>query len=328
MPSERSGPLPVIFYGHGLNSKRWEGRELAKRFVPEGWIVIAADAMFHNEHPTNNGGDLAALDFLGLDLDAFSLDALALRGNFNQTTLDRLHITRWIAGNPDVDGDGDADIDGTQMVYWGVSLGGMLGASLLALEPDFDTSILHVAGGRLLTFATDTEAIAPFKNLIYRRVGSEALFYQLLPVASSLVDAADPATWGAWVLKNRLVGETSPHLLFPVALEDEVVPPSTSRALARALGIPHIEPVASPVSLLPVLSPPVSGTLSDGAVTAGYFQHDRITTDDGVIEPAGHTSTPVSAESLHQVRRFLSDWRSGETPTIVDPYSELGTPPL
>ncbi len=198
----------------------------------------------------------------------------------------------------------------------------------MSYPPDFDASILHVAGGRLLTFATDTEAIAPFKNLIYRRVGSEALFYQLLPVASSLVDAADPATWGAWVLKDRLVGDTPPHLLFPVALEDEVVPPSTSRALARALGTPHIEPVASPVSLLPVVSAPVSGTLSEGTVTAGYFQHDRITTSDGELESAGHQSTPVSPESLHQVRRFLADWRSGETPTIVDPYAELGTPPL
>ncbi|MEZ4265718.1 MAG: hypothetical protein R3F39_05015 [Myxococcota bacterium] len=53
------------------------------------------------------------------------------------------------------------------------------------------------------------------------------------------------------MLTNRLVAGPTPHLLFPVAIGDEVVPPAAGRALARGLGIPQIPPVLVPVGLHP-----------------------------------------------------------------------------
>ena len=105
------------------------------------------------------------------------------------------------------------------------------------------------------------------------------------------------------------------------------MPPATSRALARALGIPHIPPVLDPVELIPLeTSAPVSNNVSDGFVTAGFFQFDRVTRE-GETVPATHDNTPFSEEGTEQAVRFLETWLAGEA-EIIDPYELLETPPL
>lgn len=327
LPLESDGAAPVVLFGHGLNGGRGQGGSVARRMAPNGWAVVAADAMQHAEHPTAEGGDgnLNALNFLGIDLDAFTIDALRLRGNFNQTALDRITLLRVLENDPDVDGDGVADVDVSSMAYWGISLGGMLGPATLALDERIEAGVLHIAGGRLLTFATDTENVAAFKPAIIALIGSEALFERLLPVAASLVDAADPATWAAHLLRDRIVGDPQ-HILLPVSSNDEVVPPSSGQALARALGAPHLAPVVLDTDLLTVVEGPLTGNLA-GDVSAAYFQLDRVSRGEEVVL-SSHGNTPHSAEGDLQALTFLETWLDAGTPTIIDPYVELGTPPL
>jgi hypothetical protein len=289
--------------------------------------VVAPDAVSHGLHPSvdPDSADLAALAFLGIDLNAFTIDALTFRGNFNQTALDRLTLLRLLEQDPDIDGDGTPDIDVDRLAYWGVSLGGMLGPITLALDTRIRAGVLSIAGGRLLTFATDTAAVAPFRPAIVSIIGSEALFERLLPVAASLIDAADPATWATHMLRDRLVGDPQ-HVLLPVSSNDETVPPASGRALARALGAPHLAPVVLDTELLDVVEGPLAGNLP-GNITAAYFQLDRVTVGDAVVL-SNHDNTPHSAEGDLQIGTFFSTWLAAGIPTIVDPYDELGTPPL
>jgi hypothetical protein len=129
------------------------------------------------------------------------------------------------------------------------------------------------------------------------------------------------------VLRDRFDGRTPPNLLVAVGTDDDVVPPAAGRALARALDLPHVRPVAMPVELIDVVDAPLSGNLADGTRTAGYFQFDRVTRG-GQVRPARHTDTAKCDESALQIRRFLQPWGDGEVPVIIDPYPELGTPPL
>ena len=329
LPKEGEGPFPTLVYGHGINDKRQSGEAFADRFAPRGYAVVASDAMRHGEHPTADPEDgLAALAFLGIDIQAVRIDALTLRGNFNQTTLDRLQLLQLIRQAPDVDGDEAPDLDGGRIAYWGVSLGGMLGPSLLALSEDVGAGILSVAGGQLLLFVTDTGQIAPLRPAIITLFGSEARFERLLPVAQALVDAADPASFGPFVLGERLDGgDHSPNVLFPVAVEDQTVPPASGKALARALAVTHVEPVVEPVELLPSAPAPLSENTSRG-VTAGFFQYDRVSTREGDTTPATHGNTPLSQEAELQARHFLETWLGEGPAEILDPYDVLETPPL
>ncbi len=320
------GPFPTLVYGHGIGDRRQSGRYVAERVSELGIAVVAADALRHGEHPTAEDPNSAAISFLGLNLQAVKMDAMALRGNFNQTALDRLQLVQLVQDAPDVDGDGTPDLDGDRLAYWGISLGGMLGSATLALGEDIDAGILSVAGGSLLLFVTDTAQVAALRPAILTLLGGEAAFERLLPVLQTLVDAADPATFGAFLLRDRLNEAPAPHVLFPVAVEDETVPPSSGRALARAMGIPHVGPVSFDVALLEQVPAPVSANV--GGVTAGYFQFDRVSSGDAGIAVAGHNNTPLSREGWFQARRFLESWLEEDAPEIVDPFEALGTPPL
>jgi hypothetical protein len=297
-------------------------------FGPLGYAVVAVDALEHGRHPTADAGDggLNAMRFLGIDLENVRIDLLALGGNFNQSMLDRLQLVALLQDAPDVDGDGAPDFDPDHLGYYGISLGGMMGSSILAGTSALRVGVLAVAGGRLITFVTDTGTIKPLLPVLGDLVGSETMLERLLVAAQSLVDPADPASFAPHVLADRLVAGDTPHVLFPVAIGDEVVPPAAGRALARAMNIPQVPPVLVPVGVIPVTdTAPVSGQLS--GVTAGYFQLDRVTRSAGV-EPASHGNTPYSPEVLLQATHFLDTWLGTGTPEILDPYAELGTPAL
>jgi len=228
---------------------------------------------------------------------------------------------------PDVDGDEHPDLAVDDLFYYGISLGGMMGSSLLALSEDFDAGILAVAGGGLLTFITDNSQVAPLKPVIMDLAGGEANFQRLLTVIQPLIDAADPATYAAITTGTRVNDGLAPDVFLQVALEDEQVPPATGRALARALWASHVRPVAGPVDLLEVEDAPLQGNRNDGDTTVAYFQLDRVTEGD-TVAPARHNNTPFSPEgALQAVEFFESALRDG-LGRVIDPYSELATPAL
>jgi hypothetical protein len=57
-----------------------------------------------------------------------------------------------------------------------------------------------------------------------------------------------------------------------------------------------------------------------------YFQFDRISRGNGV-SAATHNNTGTGTEGALQSGTFLDGWLEGQ-PVVVDPYAELGTPPL
>lgn len=332
LPVEQDGPVPTLFVGHGLGSDRFQAERLAKIWTPRGYAVVAMDALKHGDHPTSEhlDGSATALGFLGIILHEVSADGRALLGNFNQTVVDRLQGLRLVRQAPDIDGDGEPEFDVDHVAYYGVSLGGLLGPGLASLDPELDLAVWQVPGGHLTTFITDNGELTPFMPVLIRLVGSEERFERLLPVLQAAIDSADPATWAPYVLRDRMGGGGPLSLLMAVSTFDEVVPPSTGRALARALGIPHVGPIFTPVELLEQQGAPIGANLWDGAATAGYTQLDRITDieGDGMLKESRHASTPLSPEAQYQAQAFVDPWVVGEMPVVVDPYAELGTPEL
>ncbi len=329
LPDREGGPWPVVVYGHGLGSPRSEGRLVAQAMGEEGYAVVAMDAVTHGDHPSAEGGGSTddAMRFLGLDLEALSLDARALRGNFDQTNLDRLRLVHLLKTAPDLDGDGTPELDADGIFYMGASLGAILGPQLLALSPDIDGSVLSVGGARLITIVTDTDQLADYIDLITLLVGSVERFDRLTAVAQHIVDPVDSGTYAPHVLRDRWDAQPAPHLLVQVAMDDTVVPPPSGHALARALDLPHMEPVVEAVELLELTddNPVVSNLPS--STTAACFQFDRIT-EGGTLQTATHTATPQSEEATLQWQTVLQTWVRGGPVEIIDPYEALGTPEL
>jgi dienelactone hydrolase len=328
LPKDKEGPFPVIVFGHGINGSRSNGHWIANWVCPEGFAVIAAPAMKHGSHPTALGTDTsqAAVVFLGFDLKTVTFHPMQLRGNMNQTEMDRLQMIATMIRHPDVDGDGEPDLDTDKIAYWGISLGSLQAPGLIAMEDHIRAGVLSVGGGRLMLFATTGDNVKQLKPFIIKLAGSEERFNRLVVPVQSLVDAGDPDTYAPHILKDRYSGD-APSILFPAADQDDVVPPACAHALAQALGIPQMRPVFTPVPGLTVLDSPVRGNLYDGNVTAAYFQFDRVTWS-GKVEPAKHNNTPGSPEAALQALHFLDTWMADGIGEIIDPYAELNTPPL
>ena len=114
-----------------------------------------------------------------------------------------------------------------------------------------------------------------------------------------------------------------------MAIDDSVVPNVTSRALARAYGLVLVPPVVRPIDMVPAAAAaPLSGNRDGGAVTAGLFQLDRVSsTPGGTPRKATHNNVFGGIEGPGQAFHFLQTWIDAGVPEIIDPYAEYGTPP-
>lgn len=314
-------PLPILF-GHGANTGRRLGEQVAPILIPEGYALIATEALEHDGHPVRTGGPLPDfVNFLGIGAAApnVGVDAERLRGSFNQSMLEWAQLAQLIKREGDIDGDGQVEFDSSRVAYLGVSLGGLLGAGLSAISDDLEASYLLMGGGWLISFVVDIQEVQGVLALLHPLVGGEARFERLLIAAQTGVDPADPATWGQRILQDRVLGDPAPHLCFPVTIHDEIVPFRAGRALATAIDMPQMAPSYRPVPLLDVQEGPFQGNL--GGTTAGYVQFDQVTSN-GNRRAATHNGLPLSDESVAQMTRFFNTWRDTGTPEIIATHAQ------
>jgi dienelactone hydrolase len=332
--AEAPTPRPTVIFGHGLGSDRGQAAALAEFAVPLGMNVVSIDAPAHGDHPTAEGdSDIQRLaGFFGIDILEQRLDGLTLRDHWRQATYDKLQLVRLLALQGDLDADGVSDVDSEHIAYLGVSLGGIMGAELLALSPDVGLGVLSVPGGRVASIISD----GPTFSILVRAMtppgtppGEVARFF---PVLQTLIERGDAANYAPHVLGDRLpgAGDRAPHVLMAMAIDDTIVPNVCNRALARALGAPHVPPVLQTIGVVPLAeAAPVSGNRNDGRTTAGVFQFDRVAERPGEAPVrAEHDNLAKSVEGVLQATHFMETWITRGVPEIVDPYAELGTPPL
>lgn len=332
-PKNRVDERPVILYGHGIGGDVRNGYGVLEMLKEERVSMIAIDAVAHGAHPEAPEGEgdtsfQTVLNFFALNLSTQSIEALRARDNFRQSTYEKLQLIELLHQDADINADGRADLDVSMMSYYGLSLGGIMGVELLALEPRLSAGLLTVPGARLVSVITDGSIIESFIPIIHQLVGGEEAFNTFTPLAQVLIDGADPGSFAPMVLHHRQDDAPAPHLLMQMAIDDETVPNPANRSLARGLGLPHIGPELQKVGLLELREAPASLTLSheQGARTVGLFQYDRVSRASGEINPASHVNMPYGREASLQAQGFLIPWSEGEEPMIVDPYSALRIP--
>lgn len=335
-PRNRIDEIPALIFGHGIGGDVDNAYRLDE--IVEGLPIvrIAVDAVAHGEHPTAKEGApfQTVLDFFALDIGTRTLRSLTARDNFRQSTYDKLQLIELLHQDPDLNQDGRADIRLDKLGYYGLSLGGIMGVELMSLEARLDLGLLAVAGARLVSVLTDGSVIGDFKSAIYTLVGGKEIFDGLTPMAQVLLDAADPGTYAPYLLGSQRPWTTqvnavkTPHLLMQMSMNDEVVPNSANATLARAINLPHLKSISSPISMLEQVDGPLSLNHNDES-TSALFQFDRVTKGRAqVLEPSDHMNVPNGREGRYQSRVFLRTWIEDDIPLIVDPYAVFNIPSL
>jgi cephalosporin-C deacetylase-like acetyl esterase len=266
------GPFPIVVYHHGINAQKELVFDYAEELVAAGVAVVAIDCTLHGyrtDRPQN-----AATRFLNIAAPGLILD------NFRQAETDQVYLIRVIDALAAVDllGDGGAELDASRILYVGESLGAMIGAAVIGIEPRFDGAVLLVGGGTLLEFFDRVLSGFEFDGF------PTQLF---TTVAQSALDRGDPSNYAARS-KDRQV-------LLITATEDSVIPPAGSAALARAMALPQVEPVYDRDETLPMVAGPIQ--------RRGWTQHPD----------AGHDlfhaeSKPEYGSARAQLFHFVKTW--------------------
>jgi hypothetical protein len=237
---------------------------------------------------------------------------LKLRDNFRTATFDKLQLLRLLRLDPDLNGDGDPDVNVERMAYFGMSLGGIMASEFLALADGITAAHLNVPGARLTQIIRDARNFAPLVQVLIPNTQSTGQTARIFSAAQTVLEPGEPANWATRVTRDRLVGEPA-HVLLTMAIDDMVVPNSSTRTLAVSLGVPLVPPVVEAWDDMAVAEGPVEGNL-DG-LTGGLVQFEQVTTAGG-MQDASHNNTAFSAEVLNLAQRFFAGWRAGETPRI------------
>lgn len=323
LPIEGDGPFPTIVFGHALTGDRTSAWYQAVHFAGLGFAVIAIDAPKHGDHPdaavTN-----PTFDLLGLSNDLGDpFDPFAARDNFRQATFDKLQLVRRLVTGLDITGDDEPDFDAGHLHYLGHSLGAAMGPQLLAYTDDVVAATLLVGGGNLTNLVAESSEFRPLIGLVTQDFSDDERA-RLLAVTQSMIDAGDPMASAPYVVRERIEGFDArvPHLLAQMALDDTVVPNSSTAYLTRALGIPIAGEATYPmrgVEVLPAL--PVQANL-EGGVTAGLYQFDQMQAAlPGVLEPATHRGLQDDPYAIAQQQLFHTRAEELGGPAIADPFA-------
>lgn len=331
LPREATGPAPVLMFGHGLTGDRGQARRLAQFAAPLGYATVAIDALAHGDHPSTGGGGRSEIDtllaFFGVgDLGERALEAARLREHFRQSTWDKLQLTRLLLTHPDVDGDGEPDLDVSRLAYLGVSLGGLMGPELLALSSDYGAGLLVVPGGRVSAIISDGAMFASLIGLLRPRGSTPGDVRRFFPMLQTVLERGDAASYGPYLLRDRLPGAEArvPSILVGVVLDDEIVPNVSNYAIARAIGVPIVEPVLRAEPGFEVVPGPIVGNFAGGMATGGLLQFDVVGDGSGGTEPATHDNIGDSDVGAAAWLDFLdTHYRTG-LPRIRDPYAAIG----
>jgi cephalosporin-C deacetylase-like acetyl esterase len=134
-----------------------------------------------------------------------------------QTVLDIRYAAAWLASRP--------EIDANRLGIHGTSLGSMVGALTAEMEPRLKRVSILLGGGGLVDAYYDHPQAAKYRKMWEAVGGNKKLVVGLLaPV--------DPITCAANLKEHQV--------LMIAARNDNVVPPSATRALWKAAGEPKI----------------------------------------------------------------------------------------
>jgi hypothetical protein len=250
-----------------------------------------------------------------------------LRAIQGMDDLDLLH--RDANGAPAIGPDGVPEIDPSTILYKGISEGANNAQRFLPFAPEILAAEPTVGGARLgetLIHQSAAEILAQLGAFLPELTPVE--LWVGLSLFQAGYDPQDGHSYLPYLYREPLLpfagstDVTPPSTIWTEGIGDTFVPNNASRAMAHALGLPHVRPVARALPTLEQVDAPLSSNIAPG-ITAGYFQYDPATTPDcrDRIPPQteGHFCPQTAAEAQAQRLHFLMTALAGN-PEIIDPF--------
>ncbi len=256
-----AAPVGMIVYGHGLLGDAGQVASGAVRGTAADLCMVIAGTDMRGMSTMDIGQVARALTNLTYADEVFEVQA---QGILNHIALGRAMRTSMAAGlfvdDPDGPG-GDPPrslVDPAKIYYYGLSQGGIFGATVMAYDPTITRGVLGVGAANyslMLERSTDWQD--------YRTILSGAYPDPLdIVLAVNLMqhrwDQTDPSGIANSLLAGTATGVPPKQILLQVALGDEQVPNLASEWEARTMGLPILAPSAKTAWGLPTITSPIA----------------------------------------------------------------------
>jgi hypothetical protein len=139
--------------------------------------------------------------------------------------------------------------------YYGNSLGGIMGTTMVALNPEVERAVLNVPGGGWSMLLNRSSNFAAFLTLINRNYPDRAQQQLIFAMSQSHWDLSDPLTFADRLITEPIAGApANRRALWSVSLGDAQVPTLSAGYLARVAGQPLLGPASEPWPLVPTVN--------------------------------------------------------------------------
>jgi hypothetical protein len=144
---------------------------------------------------------------------------------------------------------GGAELDGTKRYYFGGSQGGILGASIMALNLDIERGLLAVPGQSYNLLLNRSVNFDEYAGQLYQVYGWNALHIQMnLALIQGLWDRAEPTGYSKYVRTDRFPNTPAHEVLIQVSKADHQVTNLGAHIMARTIGgVVNLAPLIRPV---------------------------------------------------------------------------------
>jgi pimeloyl-ACP methyl ester carboxylesterase len=295
-------PRPTIVFGHGIFGS-------AKEYLNDDFVLKLAE---------QHCFIIIAGDFIGLTSRQLQLVVLALNDlnrapqmteKLAQSIIDFMSLEHAVRGvmaqSPDFKFNGKSVIDPAGTYYVGGSLGGIMGNTLMAYDPNLIKGVLAVPGGVWSMLFERSTAWAPLQGAAIGAYESPSSYPLLVAFLGMAMEPYDPITTAAHVIKDPLPGTPVKKIVMWEAIGDCLVGNMTTEMVAREMGIDLLGPT---------VKTPWRMTAKTGALPNAFYILDekRATlTNDTNVPPSGDNGTHSGVNKrpalLRMIENFLID---------------------
>jgi len=238
--SAQSAPASLVEHGHG---------QLGAKEQVLGFQEMAAQgnfATFGLDHIGFANDDIPTVlaAIVGSDVSVFRAIPERMQQGFLNFMMAMRTLSREADGGPSTplnqaltNDCGGATIDGSKRYYFGGSQGGILGASIMALNLDIERALLAVPGQSYNLLLNRSVNFDEYSGQIYENYGWNALDLQMiLALIQGLWDRAEPTGYSKYIRTNRLPGTPAHEVLIQVSKADHQVTNLGAHIMARTIG--------------------------------------------------------------------------------------------
>jgi hypothetical protein len=228
---------PIVIFGHGLYGS---GRDVINvaQAIGDAPLMGIAISTIHN-------------GLRGEPSQFFAFDNLtATREYLRQTVADLLQLTRMITNAQQAKTPPFDQVDPHRMLYFGGSLGAILGTMYMAIDADVGVAMLNVPGGGIPTALGSPTLSALVNPHIVQQTGIAQgdpffplMVHRLQQLLQWTWDAGDPINYAPYVIVPgaQLPGVPPKHILMHEGIIDAIMPNANTDALAATMQLPDVK---------------------------------------------------------------------------------------